>query len=829
MMWDLCGLNKKISFNFNSCFFINIQLIKMKHVKIVAKSLFAFAIWLATGCGDPQTATTESAGTATVPSGPTEEFDRTVLPILPPDIPAYTQEDARDTKPPAPWEVNAPKGAPNVILVLVDDFGFGMSSAFGGPINMPFADKLAKNGLRYNRFHTTALCSPTRTALLTGRNHHSNNMAGITEIATAYPGNTGIRPLSIAQTAMTLKLNGFNTAQFGKNHETPAWQIHPSGPFENWPTGQGFEKFYGFMGGETNQFYPGVWNGTTRAEVPVENPNYHFTTDMTNNAVEWMKSQQAMTPDKPFYMYFAPGACHAPHQPPASYIDKYKGKFDEGWDVLREKTLAKQIEMGIVPKGTKLATKDAYIKDWATLSATEKKIFARQMEVYAGFAEHTDDEISRLHNYIESIGELDNTVFIYILGDNGASAEGSANGLLNENTYFNSIPETVEELESQIPKFGGRESYGHFAAGWAIAGNTPFAWSKQIAGDFGGTRNGIIIEYPKMIKDKGQIRSQFHHVIDIAPTILELCMVPQPTSVNGVKQEPIQGVTMVPTFSNGAAPETHKTQYFEIAANRGIYNDGWVARTIHRAGWETTPRRKLKDDVWELFNVKEDFSMSTNLAAQNPDKVTEMKALFAKEAVKYHVFPLDDRSVERLDPAQAGRPDAMGERTKLILYEGMGGLQENAFLNIKNTSSVFTADVEVPAKASGVIVAMGGHFGGYSLYMVNGVPMFTYNWVGKTEYDVKATKALTPGKHTIVFKFDYDGGGLGKGGNGTFFIDGVEAGKGRIDKTNSNMFSLDEGADVGMDEATNVSKNYKVGKANEFNGKIEQIAIEKVK
>jgi Sulfatase len=448
------------------------------------------------------------------------------------------------------------------------------------------------------------------------------------------------------------------------------------------------------------------------------------------------------------------------------------------------------------------------------------------MEIYAGFAEHVDDEIKRLHDYIEETGESDNTVFIYILGDNGASAEGSANGLFNENTYFNAIPETIEDLEKQMPNFGGRLSYGHFAAGWAVAGNTPFAWTKQIAGDFGGTRNGIIIEYPKLIKDKGQIRNQFHHVIDIAPTILELCNVPQPTSVNGFEQELIQGVSMVPSFTNGSAPETHLTQYFEIGANRGIYNDGWMARTIHRAAWETTPREKLADDTWELFNVKEDFSMSTNLAAQNPDKVKELKELFAKEAVKYHVFPLDDRSIERLDPAQAGRPDAMAGRTKLTLYEGMGGLQENAFINIKNRSSIFTATVDVPANANGVIVAMGGLFGGYSLHVVKGKPMFTYNWVGKAQYDVASAKAMTAGKHNIVFKFDYDGGGIGKGGNGTILLDGVEVGKGRIDNTNGNVFSLDEGADIGMDEATNVSKYYKAGKGSHFNGKIDKVVIE---
>lgn len=755
-----------------------------------------------------------------------DTIDRTILPIIPAEPDRITIEDARDAQAPAPWTLQAPEGAPNVILVMIDDIGFGMSSAFGGPINMPFAEKLAASGLRYNRFHTTALCSPTRSALLSGRNHHSNNMAGITEVATAFPGNTGIRPFSNATTAMVLKLNGYNTAHFGKNHETPAWQIHPSGPFDLWPTGMGFEKFYGFMGGETNQFYPGVWDGTSRVEVPVEDPNYHFTNDMTEKALQWMKSQHSMTPDKPFYMYFAPGACHAPHQPPASYIEKYRGQFNDGWDKMREKTLERQIAMGIVPKGTKLAPKDSFIRDWDKLTAQEKKVFARQMEIYAAFAEHTDDQIARLHDYVESIGELDNTVFIYIIGDNGTSAEGTANGLFNENTYFNAIPESINDLEKLMPKFGGRESYGHMAAGWAVAGNTPFKWTKQVAGDFGGTRNGFIIEYPKLIKDKGQIRDQFYHVIDVSPTILELCNIPAPTMVNGVKQSPIEGVSMVKSLTDAKAPENHLTQYFEIIANRGIYHEGWMARTVHKAPWEVKPKGKVADDTWELFNVSEDFSLSTDVAAQNPEKLKELQALFATEAIKYHAFPLDDRSIERLDPAQAGRPDAMYGRSKFILYEGMGGLQENAFINIKNQSSEFVAEVDVPAKSNGVIVAMGGAFGGYSLYVNNGYPAFTYNWVGQTEYDVKATKSLTPGKHTIKFKFDYDGGGLGKGGNGTFYIDGEECGKGRIEKTNQNMFSLDEGADVGMDEATPVSKNYKTGKANRFNGKIKQISIE---
>jgi arylsulfatase len=758
--------------------------------------------------------------------GASATIDRTVLPILPPAITPYDEEDVRNTTAPKPWSLQAPKGAPNVVLVMIDDIGFGMSSAFGGPINMPFADSLAANGIRYNRFHTTALCSPTRTALLTGRNHHSNNMGGITEVATSYPGNTGDRPLSIAQTSMVLKLNGYNTAQFGKNHETPAWQIHPSGPFNNWPTGQGFEKFYGFMGGETNQFYPGVWDGTSRVKIDYNDPNYHFTNDMTDKAIEWMSSQQAMTPDKPIYMYFAPGACHAPHHAPKEYIDKYKGKFDQGWDVMRQQTLERQLKMGIVPKGTKLAPKDPFIKDWDKLSATEKKVFARQMEVYAGFAEHTDAQIKRLHDYIDEIGETDNTVFVYIIGDNGSSAEGTMNGLFNENSYFNYIPENIEDLSKKIDKFGTRESYGHFAAGWAVAGNTPFRWTKQVAGDFGGTRNGVIIQYPKAIKDKGAVRSQFCHVVDIAPTILELCQLPQPKIVNGVEQEPMHGFSMVESFKNAKAPEFHTTQYFEITANRGLYHDGWLLRTIHRAAWETQPRRTLKEDIWELYQVDQDFSLSTDVAAKYPEKVKELKELFAVEAKKYHVFPLDDRSVERLDPLLAGRPDAMAGRTKLTVYQGMGGLQENAFINFKNQSSSITATINVKDKSNGVLIAIGGKFGGYSLYIKNGVPMYTYNWAGHAEYDVKSNKSLTAGKHVVKYVFTYDGGGRGKGGTGALYIDGELVGKGRIENTIPNVISLDEGADVGMDDATNVSKNYPIGEGNEFNGIIEKIELE---
>jgi len=751
-------------------------------------------------------------------------FDRTHLPMTPPEVPVITALDARDATAPKPWAVKAPDGAPNVVIVLIDDMGFGQSSSFGGAIRMPAADKLADEGIRFNRFHTTALCSPTRTALLSGRNHHSNNMGGITEVATAFEGNTGLTPQSCATVAEILKLNGYNTAHFGKNHETAAWEISPSGPFTHWPVYKGFEKFYGFMGGETNQFYPGIYDGTTKVEVDSEDPNYHFTEDITDHAISWMKAQKSLTPDKPFFVYFAPGATHAPHQPPASYLDKYKGEFDDGWDAYRQKTLDRQIKMGIVPEGTKLAPKPDYIKDWDKLSPTEQKVFARQMEIFAAFGEHVDDQVGRLYQSIEDLGIADNTLFIYILGDNGASAEGMANGLLNENTYFNGVAEDIDMMAANLDKLGTRESYGHFAAGWAVAGNTPFKWTKQVAGNFGGTRNGLIMVWPGKLKQTDVIRDQFCHAIDIVPTILEAAHVPEPVSVNGVEQKPIEGSSMLKTFDDPKTPEFHHTQYFEIAGNRAIYQDGWVASTVHKAPWEDGPRGKLVDDKWELYNVNEDFSESTNLAADNPEKVEELKQLFMDEAVKYHVLPIDDRTIERFDPATAGRPDLMNGRKSLTVYEGMSGMLENAFINIKNTSSKFTTEVEVKPGANGVILAMGGLFGGYSLWVDKGKPVFTYNWVGLKQYDVNSSKALSAGKHTIEFEFAYDGGGMGKGGNGTLFIDGEKVGEARIDNTNGNMFSLDEGADIGFDEATNVSRRYKVGD-NKFNGKINYVTI----
>lgn len=753
----------------------------------------------------------------------TTGLDRSVLPIHEPTYPSITELDARNAKAPARFQVTAPDKAPNVVIVLIDDIGFGHSSAFGGPINMPTLERLAANGLKYNRFHTTALCSPTRTALLTGYNHHSNNAGAIMEVATAFPGNTGIRPLTITPVAEVLRLNGYSTAAFGKYHETPPWEASVSGPYDRWPTGSGFDKFYGFIGGETNQWHPMVYDGTTRVYPNVDDPGYHFTNDMTDQALAWMNTQQSLTPDKPFYLYFATGATHAPHHAPKEFSDKYKGKFSQGWDKLREETLERQKALGVVPQNTVLAPKPTEIKDWEKLTADEKRLFERQMEVFAGFAEHTDQQVGRLVDALEARGELENTLFFYLVGDNGSSAEGGMIGMYNENTYFNAVQETIDMQLKRINELGTEHTYNHFSAGWAVAGNAPFTWTKQVASNFGGTRNGLVVHWPAGIKTKNEVRSQFHHVIDIAPTIYEAAAVPAPKTVNGVAQRPIEGVSMNYSFDNAAAADARKTQYFEMIGNRAIYHDGWFAGTIHKAPWEGKPRGPLTDDVWELYNVNEDFSQATNLADKNPEKLEELKKKFTEEAVKFNVLPIDDRSIERFDPVIAGRPDLMNGRTKLTLYEGARGIPENAFINIKNSSLTITAEVDVPANAHGVIICQGGDFGGWTFYMMDGKPAYMYNWVGLESYTVSSSQKVGPGKHTITLDFAYDGG-RGAGGIATINIDGTKAAEGKILKTNSNTFGIDESADVGTDENTPVNLAY--AKKEKFSGKIKQVTIE---
>jgi arylsulfatase len=755
-----------------------------------------------------------------------DELDRTSLPIQEPKRPTYSELDVRNVETPPFFEVKAPEQAPNVVIVLIDDIGFGGPSTFGGPIQTPTLDRLAAAGLSYNNFHTTALCSPTRNALKTGRNHHTTNTGSIMESSTGFPGNTGQVPNSVAPLAEMLRLNGYSTGAFGKWHETAAWETSVSGPFDRWPTHQGFDKFYGFIGGETDQWFPLIYDGVTRV-TPPHTEGYHFTVDMTDQAVNWVKAQQSMTPDRPFFVYYATGAVHAPHHVPKEWADKYKGKFDAGWDEVRAETIARQKEMGVIPADTELAPKPEDIKNWDALSADERRLFVRQAEVFAGFLEQTDHEVGRLVAAIEDIDEMDNTLFIYIAGDNGTSAEGGFVGMYNEMTYFNNVTEKVEDLLPLIDEWGGPSTFPHMAAGWAVAFDSPFSWTKQVASDFGGTRNGMIIHWPEGIKEKGGLRSQFGHVIDIAPTVLEAAGLPEPKSVNGTPQTPIEGTSLLYTFNDAEAKEQHTTQYFEMFGNRAIYREGWLARTLHRAPWQTVDMPPLESDTWDLYNVREDFSLTNNLADKYPEKLAELEALFMSEAQKYNALPIDDRVIARMNPAIAGRPDVMGDRMSLTLYDGMNGMLENTFLNVKNRSKTITAELVIPeGGANGVILAQGGRFGGWCLYMKDGKLAYTYNFLGLDRYTVTASDAVPAGSATVALDFVYDGGGLGKGGMATLSINGEAVAEGRIEKTQPLLFSADETADVGLDNQTPVADDIGIGRdETRFSGKIHKIII----
>ncbi len=766
-------------------------------------------------CNPPKT--NETAAIAS-PDG----IDRTSLPIREPARQSYKELDVRNATAPERFEVKAPTGAPNVLVILIDDMGFGVSEAFGGPVATPTMDRLADNGLRYNRFHTTSLCAPTRMALLSGHNHHSNNMGVITEAGTTFPGYTGVRPQTITPMAEVLRQNGYNTAQFGKSHEVPPWEISNNGPQDRWPAHSGFEKFYGFLGGETNQWAPLIYDGVTLVETP-NDPDYHFTTDMTNQAISWVRFQKALSPDKPFFIYYAPGATHAPHHVPQEWIDKYKGKFDEGWDKVREYTLERQKKLGIVPENTSLAPKPADIKNWESLSADEKKLFTRQMEVYAGFAEQTDYEAGRLISAIEDLGVLENTVIVFIAGDNGASAEGQMNGMFSEMTYFNGVPETVPDMLKHYDEWGSKSTYPHFSAGWAVAMDAPFSYTKQVASDFGGTRNGMIIHWPSGINAKGELRSQFGHVIDIAPTVYEITGIPFPKTVNGIAQDPVEGKSLAYTFNDPAATEQHTVQYFEMFGNRGVYQDGWLARTIHRAAWLPKPPTTLQDDKWELYNTNDDFSLAVDISSQNPEKLKSMQDLFMVEAEKYHVLPIDDRLLERTNAKLMGRPTVMGERTSVTYGEGMKGMGTDVFIDLRNTSYTITSEIDVETGSNGVLVCQGGRFGGLSLYLKNGKPAFTYNFLGLESTSITSVKALGTGKYTLVYDFKYDGGGPGKGGVGTITVNGEKVAEGRIERTQPGIFSVDDMADIGLDEGTPVG-DYAV--PAKFQGSIGKVHIE---
>ncbi len=761
-----------------------------------------------------------------------KDVQRAVLPI--PDRPyagfvAYDAKDPDSNFPPI-QPLRPPKEAPNVLVILLDDVGFGASSAFGGPCGAPTAERLAKDGLRYTRFHTTALCSPSRAALLSGRNHHAVGMGGITEIATSAPGYNSMRPNSMATLPEILRLNGYSTAQFGKCHEVPVWEASPVGPFDRWPTGSGFEYFYGFIAGETNQWYPAIHEGTKAVE-PAGTPEegYHFMEDMTDKAIAWVRQQRLLAGDKPFFMYFAPGATHAPHHVPKDWADKYKGKFDQGWDKVREETFARQKQLGVVPKECELTVRPEEIPSWDSQTPEFKKVLAREMEVYAGFFEYADHHIGRLIDAIDQVGVLEDTLIYYIIGDNGASAEGTPQGTFNEAIPFNgmSAMETVQFLTEHMDKLGGPESYNHYAVGWAHAMDTPYQWTKQVASHWGGTRNGMIVRWPKGIQAKGEIRNQFHHVIDVAPTVLEAAQLPEPTFVHGVGQVPMQGVSMKYSFDDAAVADRHETQYFEMFGNRGIYHKGWTAVTRHRTPWimtgETPP---FDDDVWELYDTSKDWSQARDLSKVMPEKLHELQRLWIIEATRNGVLPMDDRGAERFNADFAGRP-VLVRGTSQVLANGMGALNENGIINVKNKSHSVTAQVVVREGASphGVILSQGGIGGGWMFYVNDGKLAYFYNLAGLHATDIVATGALTAGAHQVRMEFAYDGGGLAKGGNVTLYVDGEAVGNGRLEHTIPMIFSADETSDVGVKRGSPMKPDMPPAKSA-FNGTVLAVVIE---
>jgi arylsulfatase len=758
---------------------------------------------------------------------------RAILPI--PDLPSagLTTYDAKDpeTSFPPIEPLLPPKGAPNVLIVLLDDVGFGASSTYGGPCRTPTADRLAAGGLRFNRFHTTALCAPTRAALLSGRNHHSVGMGSITETATSAPGNSSLRPNTKAPLATTLKLNGYSTAQFGKCHEVPVWQSSPMGPFDAWPSGGGgFETFYGFIGGENNQYDPALYDGTTPVEPPATaDEGYHLTVDLADRAIGWVRQQKALMPDKPFFVYFAPGATHAPHHVPKEWADRYRGDFDDGWDAQRERTFARQKELGIIPLEAELTARHDEITAWDDMSDELKPVLARQMEVYAGFLEHTDHEVGRLVDALEDLGVLEDTIVYYIIGDNGASAEGTMNGAFNELANFNGMAalETPEFMLSKMDSLGSPESYNHYSVGWAWAMNSPLQWTKQVASHWGGTRNGTIVHWPSGISEPGGLRPQFTHVIDVAPTILEAAGLPEPTMVNGVQQSPMEGTSMVYAFNEADAPERHELQYFEMFGNRGIYHKGWSAVTKHRTPWVMVGGEvpAFDDDVWELYDGTNDYSQARDLAAEKPDVLARLQRLWLIEATKYNVLPIDDRGAERLVAELAGRPTLIRGSSQL-LFAGMGRLSENSVVNIKNKSFSVTAEVDVPGGgANGVIIAQGGRFGGWSLYLKDGKAKFVYNVLGIHEFATEADSPLSEGTHQVRMEFAYDGGGLAKGGGVTVFYDGTPVGTGRVEATQPMIFSADETTDVGYESGTTVTPDY-TAHGSRFTGGINWVQID---
>ncbi|MGA9911158.1 MAG: arylsulfatase [Paraburkholderia sp.] len=731
--------------------------------------------------------------------------------------------------PPRPaYQVSAPKNAPNVVIVLLDDVGFGAASTFGGPVQTPALESLAHEGLRYNSFHTTAICSPTRASLLTGRNAHAVGIGAVENVPDDRPGYSGFHTKDTATIAEILRQNGYDTAAFGKWHQAPDWELSPSGPFDRWPTGEGFERFYGFMGGETDQFDPSLYDGTT----PIMRPpghHYHLTEDLATHAIEWLRVQHSVTPTKPVFLYFAPGATHAPLQAPKEWIEKYRGQFDQGWDKLREETFARQKKLGVIPADTILTPRDPRMPAWDTLTPDQKRIASRLMEVYAGFLAHADAQVGKLVDALKENGEFDNTMFFYIVGDNGASAEG---GLLGSADYFGPIqglPESDATKLAQLDKLGGPGTYAHYPAGWAWAMDTPFKWMKTVASHLGGTRNPMVVTWPKGITDHGGLRSQFSHVDDIAPTILEAAHIKEPTTVNGIAQKPMDGTSLIYSFADAKAPERHTTQYFEVFGNRAIYHDGWIASAFHRRlPWSNIngfTKRKFEDDQWELYDLRKDYSQGNDLAQREPARLAALKDLFTQEAARNQVLPLVDLAMS----GSKGLPALDAGRTRMTFHEGAVGVPESALPKTYNRSWSVTGIVDVGPDARGVIATLGGSSAGWSLYLdAQRHPVFTYRLFDLKTVTFQGAEPLTPGRHELRFDFGYDGGGYAKGAAIQLLVDGALVGKDHLPASPPAFYTIDETFDVGIDHGS-AAGDYPEGSPPGYaftGGHIEDVTIE---
>ena len=795
----------------------------MARMQVSGTILTAVSLLLAfTGTSVAQTPGTNAPVATTVPPPPPAQS----LPRPDFHFKGQVGRTYLDSDPPTfPRILRPPKGAPNVLLILLDDVGFGQFSVTGGGVPSPNMEKLAKQGLLYTRFHTTALCSPTRAALLTGRDHHMAGTGVITELATGYDGYTGIIPKSAGTVAEILRQYGYATAWIGKNHNTPAWETSQDGPFDHWPSGLGFDYFYGFNSGDTSQFEPVLFENHNLVPRSTD-PNYHITRDLVNHAIAWMRQEKEIDPDRPFFLYVAPSATHAPHMAPREWIDKFKGKFDMGWDAYREQTLARQKQLGVLPADTKLTARPESLPAWESLDADHRRLYARMMEIFAGFGAQTDYEVGRLLDAVAKLPDADNTLILYIIGDNGSSAEGGLEGESNEIAAFNGTFESFQSVLSRIDDLGGPKYYNHFPAGWALAMDTPLQWTKQVASHFGGTRNPLIVAWPAKITEKGGIRTQFHHVIDIMPTILEAAGIPAPDMLNGVPQKPIEGVSMIYSFSNATAPDRRKMQIFELVSNRGMYQDGWMASSLASIPWSVTRTGYDPDKAkWELYNIDQDFSQANDLAAQNPEKLKALVDLWWAEAARENVLPLDWRAVERISDQITGRPSLAKGRNNFVYDTPLVALPEASAPDLKNKSFTITAEGEVPADGGdGMIFTQGGITAGWGFYLQKGKLVGVHNYIGLERYRVVSTENVPTGKVTLTLDFKYDGGGMGKGGTLTLLANGKRIGQGRVEKTAGAKYSLYEGQDIGEDSGSPVDFSYTP--PFRFSGKLERVTVE---